>query len=194
MKALLDSGDLHPVPGCYLEYWGAESAHISAWGVMLWARSIGMELRAHDLVEVENCLRAIAHPHFPHLTAPLGRARGLWCQATSYGHDFDGDGIPQWEGTFSPSEVAQEVKDARAKVEKARKEAEWKAKQADEYELRAANGGTAYDIEQAPIRRADAVWAAETLAREEGHLAEVEEEKAEADRTFADKPRYSLDW
>ena len=102
----------------------------------------------------------------------------------------------RWTMTSAPpsSEVAQEVKDARAKVEKARKEAEWKAKQADEFEVRAANGGTAYDLEQAPIRRADAVWAAETLAREEIHLAEVEEEKAEADRTFAEKPRYSLDW
>ena len=180
VKALLDSGDLLPVPGCYLEYHGGEGAHIHPAGVMQWARSLGMEQRDHDIVEVERCIQEISDGGWTRYAAPLSRARGLWVEATGYAHDFDGDGRCSWQGSFDPRDAAREVKEDRDAVEKARKEAEWKARIAGEYAERAAASGSQFNLAQAARRRAEADRAAEVLATSEHNLAVAEEIERDA--------------
>ena len=183
VKVLLDFGDLHPVPGCYLEMDSA-TARISAFGVGRWAKAQGMELRSHDREEMDACIAVIQGK-------TLDRARGLWAAATGYAHDFDDNGGAPWKGSIDPDLAAFDVTRNHATVVKLRKEAERLAKQADEYEARAATGTDKYAMEQAPIRRAAATEAAEDLAVEEAILSDSLETKRNAFAEAAKKPRYT---
>jgi hypothetical protein len=183
VKALLDHGDLNPVPGCFLEM-DTATARLSAFGVGRWAKAQGMDLRSHDLEEMEDCIAVIQGK-------TLERARGRWAAATGYAQDFAENGGAPWNGSIDPEVATSDVIRTHATVVKLRKEAERLAKQADEYDAQAATATDKYALEQAPLRRAAAADAADDLAVEEVILAESVETKRNAFADAAKKPRYA---
>lgn len=188
VKALLDSGDLHLVPGCYPKYLGRGAALLSPEGVMRWAKDQGMEMRAHDLEEMRHCLR-------PLWSQTLDRARGLWAAATGYAHDFEDDGRVDWAGSYSPDEVVQYLGYARTDAEKARGAVARRKKEADDFDAAAdryeatEQSANAKQFRKYASEQRDAMpKAVEALTQAEAEVHLLEEELRKASEAQAKKP------